>query len=55
MTALQKLIDHNKKVSNFTHLRSIAYWDQAAMMPAGGAQARASAMAELNVYIHSRL
>lgn len=52
MTALEKLIQHSQKVANFNHLAAITGWDQAAMMPAGGASARAKAMAELSVHIH---
>ncbi|WP_419812703.1 carboxypeptidase M32 [Bacterioplanoides sp.] len=52
MSAFEKLIKHSKKVSNFSHLASICGWDQASMMPAGGAEARSEAMAELSVHIH---
>ncbi|MDF2152281.1 carboxypeptidase M32 [Vibrio sp. CAU 1672] len=53
MNAFEKLVEHSKKVSNFEHLSSIVSWDQAAVMPAGGAEARSNAMAELSVHIHS--
>ncbi|MGR5238871.1 carboxypeptidase M32 [Vibrio alfacsensis] len=53
MNAFQKLIEHSNKVSNFDHLASIIGWDQAAVMPSGGAEARSNAMAELEVHIHS--
>ena len=52
MSAYKKLIDQAQKVANFKHLSAISHWDQAAVMPAGGADARASAMAELSVHIH---
>ena len=52
MTILQKLIDHSKQISHFNHLAAICGWDQAAMMPAGGNQARSEAMAALSVHIH---
>lgn len=52
MSAFEKLVKHSKKVSNFSHLSSICGWDQASMMPAGGAEARSEAMAELSVHIH---
>lgn len=52
MNAFNKLVEHAQKVANFKHLAAISHWDQAAMMPAGGAAARASAMAELSVHIH---
>ncbi len=34
------------------HLQALAYWDQAAMMPAGGAEARAGALAEVAALVH---
>ncbi|PWI34119.1 carboxypeptidase M32 [Vibrio albus] len=52
MTAYKKLTEHFKKISHFNHLAAICGWDQAAMMPAGGASARSAAMAELSVHIH---
>ncbi len=53
MSAFQKLVEHSKKVSNFGHLSAIVGWDQASVMPSGGAEARSNAMAELEVHIHS--
>jgi len=53
MSYYQKLVDHNLKISRFNHLAAICGWDQAAMMPAGGNQARSEAMAELSVHIHA--
>ncbi len=53
MKAFTKLIEHSKKVANFEHLSAIIGWDQAAVMPSGGAEARSNAMAELDVHIHS--
>ena len=44
-----------KRLHNFSHLVSIASWDQAAMMPAKGNEARAAAMAELQVLMHQTL
>ena len=44
-----------KRLHNFSHLSSIASWDQAAMMPAKGNEARAAAMAELQVLMHQTL
>lgn len=52
MKAFNKLVNHSKKISNFNHLSSIVGWDQAAVMPSGGAEARSQAMAELSVHIH---
>ena len=34
------------------HLASIAWWDQAAMMPPKGNEARAAAMAEMDALLH---
>lgn len=48
----QKLVQHQKKLANFKHLAAISGWDQAAVMPAGGNEARSNAMAELSVLIH---
>ncbi len=48
----QQLHQHFLKISHFNHLSAICDWDQAAMMPAGGNDARGAAMAELSVLIH---
>ena len=40
------------RLHHFDHLQAIAYWDQASMMPPGGAQARAGALAELATLMH---
>ncbi|MDO8341815.1 MAG: carboxypeptidase M32 [Cellvibrio sp.] len=48
----QQLHQHFLKISHFNHLSAICDWDQAAMMPAGGNDARSAAMAELSVLIH---
>jgi carboxypeptidase Taq len=53
MNAFNQLTAQFHKVSRFQHLSSICGWDQAAMMPYGGAQARSEALAELSVHIHS--
>jgi carboxypeptidase Taq len=53
MNAFNQLTAQFHKVSRFQHLSSICGWDQAAMMPNGGAQARSEALAELSVHIHS--
>ncbi len=52
MEQYQNLINHFQKISRFNHLSAICGWDQAAVMPAGGSQARSEAMAELSVHIH---
>jgi len=44
-----------KRLHNLGHLASIAGWDQAAMMPTKGNEARAAAMAELEVLMHQML
>jgi carboxypeptidase Taq len=44
-----------KRIDRFSHLSSIASWDQAAMMPAGGSQARSEALAEIGALCHSLL
>jgi carboxypeptidase Taq len=48
----QALQQHFVKISHFAHLASISQWDQAAMMPSGGNDARGAALAELSVLIH---
>lgn len=52
MNNYNKLERHAKKLSRLGHLNAICGWDQAAMMPNGGAQARSEAMAELAVISH---
>jgi len=52
MQDYQKLVSHFEKISRFKHLASICGWDQAAVMPSGGNQARSESMAELSVHIH---
>ncbi|WP_087023709.1 carboxypeptidase M32 [Thaumasiovibrio subtropicus] len=53
--AYQALCQHFIRLSRFHHLGLICGWDQAAMMPAGGQQARAEAMAELHKLTHQLL
>ena len=53
MSAFKKLTEHSKKISRFEHLSAICSWDQAAVMPNGGNQARSEAMAELSVHMHN--
>lgn len=50
----QRLEQHQRHLYRLHHLQSICGWDQAAMMPAGGNEARAEAMAELDVLIHQK-
>ncbi len=52
MSYYGKLVKHNKKISRFSHLNAICSWDAAAIMPAGGNEARSEALAELNVHVH---
>lgn len=44
-----------RRIYRFEHLLALAGWDQAAMMPDGGNDARGAAMAELGVLIHQTL
>ncbi|MGL5975578.1 MAG: carboxypeptidase M32, partial [Aeromonas sobria] len=50
----QKLEQHQQQIHRFSHLAAICGWDQAAMMPEGGNEARAEAMAELGLLIHQK-
>jgi carboxypeptidase Taq len=50
--AYQQLSSTFTRLHHLDHLQSMAYWDQAAMMPAGGAQARADALAEVATLMH---
>ncbi|MGO2323137.1 carboxypeptidase M32 [Vibrio casei] len=52
MSHYQKLVQHAQKIANFNHLAAISGWDQAAVMPSGGNEARSNAMAELSVLLH---
>ncbi|WP_028116838.1 carboxypeptidase M32 [Ferrimonas senticii] len=52
MNAFDKLTEHAKTLSHFNHLAAICGWDQAAMMPSGGNDARSEAMATLSVHLH---
>lgn len=54
-TAYENLVNRFQQIYRLQHLGSIASWDQAAMMPSGGNQARGEAMAELNTLLHQRL
>jgi len=54
-SALDTLNATFKRLHHFGHLASIASWDQAAMMPSKGNEARAAAMAELQVLMHQTL
>lgn len=51
-TPYQQLLDRFKRMDRFAHLSAIVGWDQAAMMPDGGAEPRAEAIAELEALRH---
>ena len=53
--AYDKLAERFTKLHRLNHLRSIASWDQAAMMPSGSNQARSEALAELSTLTHELL
>ncbi|MBV7296916.1 carboxypeptidase M32 [Enterovibrio paralichthyis] len=55
MTSMDKLNTQFQKLANYRHLSAICGWDQAAMMPDGGNEARARAMSELAVLCHETL
>ncbi|WP_368164038.1 carboxypeptidase M32 [Aeromonas sp. R6-2] len=50
----QKLEQHQQQIHRLQHLAAICGWDQATMMPEGGNDARAEAMAELEVLLHEK-
>ena len=54
-TPYENLVNRFQQMYRLQHLGSIASWDQAAMMPPGGNQARGEAMAELNTLLHKLL
>ena len=51
-TAYDELAGIWRRLHHFEHLQSIAGWDQAAMMPPKGNDARAKAMAEMEGLLH---
>ncbi|WP_434360600.1 carboxypeptidase M32 [Parasalinivibrio latis] len=55
MSHYENLVAHFTRLSHFHHLQAICGWDQAAMMPEGGNDARSAAMAELAVLCHKQL
>lgn len=52
MSAYTKLQDHFGRISDLNHIQQIVRWDEAAMMPVGGGEARGKAMATLDVVVH---
>ncbi len=54
-SAYETLVASFTKLYRYQHLASIVAWDQAAMMPSKGNDARGAAMAELAVLMHDTL
>ncbi|PXW96953.1 carboxypeptidase Taq [Sphaerotilus hippei] len=52
--AYLELARRHERLHRFEHLESIAGWDQAAMMPPKGQEARAAALAELGALMHGQ-
>ncbi len=50
--AYNRLAHTFTRLHHLEHLQAIAYWDRAAMMPSGGAEARAGALAEVATLMH---
>lgn len=50
--AYEQLTNHFRKIGDLQHVFAITSWDEAAMMPSGGGEARGSALATLGVMIH---
>src|SRR5574337_2211534 len=46
------LRERHARLHRFGHLDALAQWDRSACMPAGGAQARTAALAELATLMH---
>ena len=55
MNVYHQLEQHFKKYYDFENLSAIVSWDEAAMMPTGGGQARAKALATLSAVQHDWL
>ncbi|BAK75934.1 carboxypeptidase Taq [Pseudogulbenkiania sp. NH8B] len=55
LSAYSALAERFTRLYRYHHLHAIASWDQATMMPAKGNEARAAALAELQVLIHRTL
>ncbi|MDC7698466.1 carboxypeptidase M32 [Vogesella indigofera] len=53
--AYQQAVAAFTRLYRYQHLAAIAGWDQAAMMPPGGNEARGAAMAELQLLMHGLL
>lgn len=50
--AYDELASAFRRLHHLDHLQAMAYWDQATLMPPGGAEARAQALAELAGLMH---
>jgi carboxypeptidase Taq len=50
--AYDDLCQRHRRKHRLQHLHAMASWDQAAFMPAGGAQSRAEALAEMDGLLH---
>lgn len=48
----QQLHDHFQRIGDLQHVQAITGWDEAAMMPRGGGDARGAALTTLQVVIH---
>jgi carboxypeptidase Taq len=53
-SAYAELELHHRRVAHLSHAEAILSWDEATMMPAGGGEARAEALASLRGVIHER-
>ena len=54
MSAYKKLADSQAELSLYSDLNSLASWDEACIMPAGGGERRGQAMAALSALIHAK-
>ena len=52
MRAYESLVAQFEKINHFEGARAVLHWDGAAMMPSGGADARAAQVSALSVLIH---
>ncbi|NLS12469.1 carboxypeptidase M32 [Vibrio sp. SM6] len=55
MSSFDKLTHHFQSISNLQHAYSMLSWDNASVMPSGGAEARSNAIAELSTLIHQKM
>ena len=54
MTAYSALEEHHRRIAHLSHAEAMLSWDEATMMPSGGGDARADALASLRGAIHER-